>query len=338
MSAEFKFSTGQQKLLAQMLSNDLDAHTAEKYDDGHRWHLGASVIGKECWRQIWYGFRWVKKPTYVDARGKDQKGRMLRLFNRGHKEEYRFVEWLRGMGHEVEEFDPASFLFWDNATDKYFVGDKDTAYGYARNVTGDPEHQEKAAGHGVKRKQFRIADLDGHYGGSCDGVIQLHGPKFAGLPKMLLEFKTSGHKYFDKLKDDGVRIAKPEHYTQMCEYGKRMNLRYALYMCVNKDTDEIHYEIVELNWAESENATEKARRIINSPVPPPRISDNSAYFKCKICDLAPVCHGQMKYDVNCRSCRFAQPVENGEWKCHLYNQIIPRDFVPKGCASHEEAR
>lgn len=301
MENQFKFGLGQQKLLAECLSNDLDAHTATIYDDGHRNHLGASMIGDDCLRKLWYSFRWVLKASFVDKNGKDNKGRMLRLFNRGHKEEFRFVDWLRGMGHTVEEYDMSLPL-------------KD----------GKPQ-------------QFRISDVMGHYGGSCDGKITLHG-KYEGLPTMLLEFKTSSSKYFDKLKENGVRIDKPIHYSQMCSYGKRFGLRYALYMCVNKDNDEIHIEIVELDWNEADHMTGKASTIINSPVPPPKISENSAYFKCKMCDKAPVCHGRVKYDVNCRSCKFAQPVANAEWFCHKFQNIIPKDFIKSGCGQHEEAR
>jgi hypothetical protein len=67
--------------------------------DPFRSHLGASVIGKECSRELWYIFHWahiVKHP-----------GRMLRLFNRGHMEEPRFVALMRMIGCEV----------WQHATD-----------------------------------------------------------------------------------------------------------------------------------------------------------------------------------------------------------------------------
>lgn len=43
----------------------------ESKQDWMRPHLGASVIGKQCMREIWYGFRWSKKTNF--------SGRMLRL-------------------------------------------------------------------------------------------------------------------------------------------------------------------------------------------------------------------------------------------------------------------
>ncbi len=62
-----------------------------------RTHLGASMIGRECPREIWYGFRWVTR--------KKVTSRMLRLFNRGHLEEARFIALLLGIGCKVYQQD-----------------------------------------------------------------------------------------------------------------------------------------------------------------------------------------------------------------------------------------
>ena len=62
-----------------------------------RSHMGASGLGKKCERAIWYGFRWATKPNF--------DGRMLRLFNRGHLEEARFIALLLSIGCEVYQQD-----------------------------------------------------------------------------------------------------------------------------------------------------------------------------------------------------------------------------------------
>ena len=51
-------------------------------EDGFRPHLGFSVIGRECLRAVWYGWRWATNDKH--------EGRVLRLFRRGKLEE----EWL----------------------------------------------------------------------------------------------------------------------------------------------------------------------------------------------------------------------------------------------------
>jgi hypothetical protein len=67
--------------------------TAARED--RRKHLGASIIGRSCARQIWYMFRWAKK--------EDFEARMLRLFGRGHKEENAFILLLQNAGIKVWE-------------------------------------------------------------------------------------------------------------------------------------------------------------------------------------------------------------------------------------------
>lgn len=62
-----------------------------------RTHLGASLIGDECARKIWYNWHWAKEIKF-DAR-------ILRLFNRGHAEEPRFIAMLMAIGCEIWQYD-----------------------------------------------------------------------------------------------------------------------------------------------------------------------------------------------------------------------------------------
>ena len=64
-----------------------------KQSQEHREHLGASLIGHACDRHIWYSFRWAKLPSF--------DGRMLRLFDRGKREEAVVAEELRAIGIEL---------------------------------------------------------------------------------------------------------------------------------------------------------------------------------------------------------------------------------------------
>lgn len=58
-----------------------------------RSHMGASLLGRKCKRQTWYSFVWAKESNF--------DGRMIRLFNRGHLEEGRFIALLRQAGIET---------------------------------------------------------------------------------------------------------------------------------------------------------------------------------------------------------------------------------------------
>lgn len=59
-------------------------------DGGPRSHLGASLIGEECPRKLWYGWRWVMQRKF--------QPRIIRLFNRGHREEASFLAMLEMIG------------------------------------------------------------------------------------------------------------------------------------------------------------------------------------------------------------------------------------------------
>lgn len=81
--------------LGKVIGHIGDAYRTE--EDRHRSHMGASLIGGECARAIWYGFRWTTK--------KEFDGRLLRLFNRGHLEEARFIAMLLMIGCEIFQQD-----------------------------------------------------------------------------------------------------------------------------------------------------------------------------------------------------------------------------------------
>lgn len=109
---------GQAKRLAEIIKADIDAYCQWLYDDGFRTHLGASVIGKECLRDIWYGYRWAAHIKF--------SGRILRLFNRGHREEIRFTEWLIGIGNDVSALTEDGNQHRISAVEGHFGGSLDS--------------------------------------------------------------------------------------------------------------------------------------------------------------------------------------------------------------------
>lgn len=96
-------------------------------DGGHRSHMGASLIGGDCARAIWYGFRWSHKAVF--------DGRVLRLFNRGHLEEARFIAMLLSIGVEVWQQDANGKQFRISDAEGHFGGSGD---GVARGIPDLP--------------------------------------------------------------------------------------------------------------------------------------------------------------------------------------------------------
>lgn len=72
--------------IAEKVKDTINSNIEKSQEDSRRGHLGASLIGGECEREIWFSFRWAKVLKH--------SARMIRLFNRGHLEEFRFEEWI----------------------------------------------------------------------------------------------------------------------------------------------------------------------------------------------------------------------------------------------------
>lgn len=107
----------------------IDAQLVATQESSHRAHLGASVIGRKCARELWYLFRWATEQKH--------EGQLLRLFNRGQREEERFVGWLRSIGCEVWETNPETGKQWRvSEVFGHFGGSLD---GVARNLPDLPD-------------------------------------------------------------------------------------------------------------------------------------------------------------------------------------------------------
>lgn len=250
--------------LGKVLPHIEDAYRAS--DGGFRTHLGISLIGDECAAKIFYGWRWAGKPAF--------SGQTLRLFNRGHLEEGRFVALLLTSGLQIV--------------------------------------QQDENGH-----QYRISYLNGHFGSAIDGVI-------IGCPDMpdpntpiLTEMKTHNDASFKKLKADGVKDSKWEHYVQQQEYMLYYGLPASLYIAVNKNTDEIWAEIVPFDKEVAERYKDRGHVIVLADVPPPKMSRDKTFWKCKWCDHKDVCHNGKMPEVNCRTCKHSYAQEDGTWSCGL---------------------
>ena len=112
--------------LRHLMPQAEDAYREE--ESTFRTHLGASMIGRECAREIWYGHRWTTRPRHI--------GRMVRLFNRGHLEEPRFIAMLLGIGCKVWQLDQNGNQFRVSSFGGHYSGSLD---GVALGIPEMPE-------------------------------------------------------------------------------------------------------------------------------------------------------------------------------------------------------
>jgi hypothetical protein len=237
------------------------------------------------------------------------KGRILRLFERGQREEASLAGYLRTCGVTV--------------------------------VDGPPEGG-----------QFGFSDCSGHFGGSADGMLsglEAIAPEVVLDGPGLAEYKTHGEKSFidlaGKLEDyrkyitnpklqfpgKGLLSSKPEHYVQMQVYMHYLGLKWGLYVAVCKNTDDLYMEIIYYKEELARQYVDRAGKIIFAQHPPAKITQDPSWWECKFCDFREICHYGHPPAKNCRSCIYAAPVEDGQWACTAFHQIIPGDFIPVGC-------
>lgn len=149
------------------------------------------------------------------------------------------------------------------------------------------------------------------------------------------EFKTHSAKNFAGLAKS-VQKAQPRHWAQMQLYMGLSGMKRAMYLAVNKDTDEIYVERVELAKEEFDRLLERARVAIFSPEPPAKISDDASWYVCKFCPFRELCHGTAAPAVSCRSCVHATPEPDGEarWSCARHGKDLTLAEQRAACPEH----
>lgn len=289
-------------LLRELMPLAEDAYRGE--DSPFRSHLGASIIGEDCARKLWYTFHWATPSAHDD--------RLLRLFNRGHLEEPRFVAMLSAAGVKVYQYKA-------------------------------PGEQFKIALHG--------GHFGGSLDGVAESIPEVIGPVLTEFKTHNKDsFAKLAGRNWKEHKDDpervpftgeGVRSAKFQHYVQMQMMEAGYQLDNGLYLAVCKDDDSLYAEIVPADSAISGAFANRAREIIFATEPPARIKNDPSWWQCKFCDKAPVCYGKAAPARNCRTCVYSTPSSDGAWRCDVaesgeaLHPILTKKQQLAGCPQHK---
>jgi hypothetical protein len=222
-----------------------------------RSYLGGSRLGHACERALQFEF--VKAPK---DEGADFDGRLLRIFGIGHALEDVAVAWLRGAGFDL----------------------------YTRR--GGGEHGE----------QFGFSVAGGRIRGHVDGVFA-GGPTIPGMAfPALWECKTMNAKSWRETSSKGVAAAKPIYAAQIAVYQAYMDANVpgvadnpALFTAINKDTAELHHELVPFNAELAQRMSDRAVRILAATDAGellPRVAAQADHFECRFCPWAARCWAQ----------------------------------------------
>jgi hypothetical protein len=233
------------------------ALVAENQATPPRSYLGGSRLGHACERALQFEF--VKAPK---DEGADFDGRLLRIFGIGHALEDVAVAWLRAAGFDL----------------------------YTRR--GGGEHGE----------QFGFSVAGGRIRGHVDGVFA-GGPTIPGMAfPALWECKTMNAKAWRETSSKGVAAAKPIYAAQIAVYQAYMDASVpgvadnpTLFTAINKDTAELHHELVPFNAELAQRMSDRAVRILAATDAGellPRVANQADHFECRFCPWAKRCWAQ----------------------------------------------
>lgn len=160
---------------------------------------------------------------------------------------------------------------------------------------------------------MREAALKNSYGtslGHIDGIAVMPDGEF-----MLLEMKTANNRRFK----DWLKTGVPDNYFAQVQLymhhsaqlsSKGNQLTKALFLVVNKDTSELHTEVVNYERAWAGLQTERIEGLIATDAYP----EPNRSYKCRFCDHRPVCEGEILPQIDCRTCAHVS-VNDGVFTC-----------------------
>ncbi len=190
--------------------------------------------------------------------GQEFSGQTLRIFTIGHALEDLAIKWLRAAGLDL--------------------------------VT-----RKRDGG------QFGFSVASGRIRGHVDGIV-MGAPAAIGLrTPALWECKTMNAKNWRETVAKGVTVAKPVYAAQIALYQAYMEASVpgisanpALFTAINKNTAELHHELVPFDADLAQRMSDRAVRIlraIDAGDLLPRIATSRDFFECRFCPWAERCWG-----------------------------------------------
>ena len=224
----------------------------ENQAEPSREYLGGSRLGVACERALQFEYAQAPKDD-----GRDFNGQTLRIFAAGHLFEDMAIRWLRMAGFDL--------------------------YTTKGNRPGG--------------EQFGFSVADGRIRGHVDGVIN-DGPTLPGFPA-LWECKSMNARSWRDTVKHGLAASKPVYAAQIAVYQAYMepsvpgiSSNPALFTAINKDTAELHHELVTFDGGLAQRMSDKAVRIIQTTEAGellPRIAQSADFFECKFCSWSDRC-------------------------------------------------
>lgn len=189
-------------------------------------------------------------------------------------------------------------------------------------------------------EQFAVLACEDHMRGMIDGAILgiLQAPKTWHV----WEHKVCNEKKFAALKKavethgekGALREWDSTYFAQAVLYMHLTGMRRHYLTCSTPGSRATTSCRTDENPEEALRLLVKARRIIEAKHAPARISESETFYKCRWCDHAQTCHGDLRPLVNCRTCLHSSPVDGGQWHCDRWGKILSIEEQQAACPAH----
>ncbi len=133
-----------------------------------------------------------------------------------------------------------------------------------------------------KPKQISSANLE------IQGTPDLYLKK-PDNSELIIEIKTANNTSFNEFKKHGLKLWRPQYYSQLQCYLGMTRIRKGILLCINKNTSEMHEEEVEFEEMHYKALLTKAKYIKEATTPPERVARTPMSPVCKMCNYKDAC-------------------------------------------------
>lgn len=142
----------------------------------------------------------------------------------------------------------------------------------------------------LKRAGINVLTSDNTFYDSNLPCLKGHVDGILPDENMVLEIKSCKDSSFKIFQKKGLKGWFETYYYQVQCYMAFTQLEKALVIAFNKDTADLHTEVINFNRSEYDYLVSKARAIHNAEEAPAKLSENPTWFQCKMCDFRKICH------------------------------------------------
>lgn len=129
---------------------------------------------------------------------------------------------------------------------------------------------------------FKDEELAGHSDGVLVGLPDIDSPA-------LFECKSAKNSTFNQFVKKGVREVNNKYFVQTQVYMKYLNLKYCLFIVMNKDNQELYQEIIKYEPQVADIYIQRGKDIARAKELPARAYNSSTFFKCRMCEFNEDC-------------------------------------------------